>query len=466
VLGISIDSSAKNQRFLASRKKHVLMITNHGVHQWQVIPGLPDTGGQNVFVNQFADELAQLGFRVTIANRGGYAHPVTGQRQRGLRYHDERQRIVYLEDGSNEFVRKEDMAEHGPQLADSLATILREEGTVVDLIVSHYWDGALVGTLYNRSLPERVTHIWVPHSLGAIKKSNVSPDQWPELRIDERIAMETNLIRELDGVAATSSRVKQALVDDYGYAGPDLFLPPCVNPERYYPRQVDDDNPIWGFLAQQAGVPMDKVRRSRIVTEISRTDPTKRKDKLIEAFALLRSRVSDALLVISIEMTKKPLADELIGRIAELELRGEVAVVGSIWEILPTLYAITDVYCTPSVMEGFGMSAQEAAATGVPVVASNLVPFVTEYLLGSPVNSVQVPGGKQAVEIGRGGLAVQADDVAGFAFALEMLLTDDDLRHKMGRDAYHITIPQFTWRSSAVTFLEALGMTPLDGMRA
>jgi glycosyltransferase involved in cell wall biosynthesis len=455
---ISIDSSAEHQRFLASRNKHVLMITNHGVHQWQVIPGLPDTGGQNMFVNQFSDELAQLGYKVTIANRGGYLHPVTGQRQCGLRYLDHRQRIVYLEDGSNEFVRKEDMAEHCPRLADSLRKILVDEGTPVELIISHYWDGALVGALYNQSLPEPVTHIWVPHSLGAIKKRNVSPDQWPELRIDERIATEKRLIRELDGVAATSTTVKQALVEDYGYAGPDLFLPPCVDPERYHPRQVVGDDPIWGFLAERAGVPMEKVRQSKIITEISRTDPTKRKDKLIEAFALLRNRVPEVLLVISIEIRKKPLADELVGRIEELGLQDTVAVVGSIWDILPSVYAITDVYCTPSVMEGFGMSAQEAAATGVPVVASNLVPFVTEYLLGSPVDRVQVPGGRQAIEIGRGGLVVGADDVAGFAFALEMLLSDDDLRHKMGRAAYHITIPRFTWRSSAISFLEALGM--------
>jgi hypothetical protein len=46
------------------------MITNHGIHQWQVVPGLPDTGGQNVFVNQFTAALVKLGFRITIINRG------------------------------------------------------------------------------------------------------------------------------------------------------------------------------------------------------------------------------------------------------------------------------------------------------------------------------------------------------------------------------------------------------------
>ena len=439
------------------------MITNHGIHQWQVIPGLPDTGGQNVFVNQFADELARIGFRITIANRGGYRHPTTGQLQRGLCYHGEHQRIAYLEDGANEFVRKEDMAEHTPQLAESLTRILSAEGTPIDVIVSHYWDGALVGILYNQAMPERVAHIWVPHSLGAIKKRNISADRWPELRMNERIATEKNLIQQLDGIAATSSRVKQALVDDYGYTGPDLFLPPCISTDRYHPRQVNKDDPIWDFLAQQSAVAPEKLRRSKIITEISRTDATKRKDILIEAFALLRKQVPDALLVISIEMTKKPLADELTDKIQELDLQDEVVVVGSIWEILPTLYAITDVYCTPSVMEGFGMSAQEAAATAVPVVASHLVPFVTEYLLENPADGVDVSDGSQAVKMGQGAMVVQADDVGGFASALEILLTDDDLRKRMGKNAYRITIPRFTWRSSAAAFLEALGMNPPYG---
>jgi hypothetical protein len=38
----------KHKAFIASPRKHVLMITNHGIHQWKVIPGLPDTGGPSV----------------------------------------------------------------------------------------------------------------------------------------------------------------------------------------------------------------------------------------------------------------------------------------------------------------------------------------------------------------------------------------------------------------------------------
>lgn len=442
--GIPITSPEKHKAFLSSPRQHVLMITNHGIHQWEIVPGLPDTGGQNVFVNQFTEALAKRDFRITIVNRGGYPHPVTGERRAGLHYKDDHQRILYLEDGSAEFVRKEDMNERIPALAESLKRFLCAEGTEVDLIISHYWDGAQVGVLYNRSHREQVKHVWVPHSLGAIKKRNVPQERWSGLRVDERIAVEKSLLPQLDGIAATSSAIKRALKEDYRYSPEPLFLPPCVDTARYYPRKVSAEDGVWNFLGRQAGLPPEKVRKRKIVTEISRTDTTKRKDVLIKAFAqACERRVPDSLLVISIDESEKQLAGELERLIHTLNLQNHVAVVGYVWEWLPTLYAVTDVYCTPSVMEGFGMSAQEAAATGVPVVASHLVPFVTEYL----------------AEAG-GAIVVQADDVNGFAHALEMLLSNDDRRKAMGRNAYHATVPYFTWQNRVSDFLNEIEGLP------
>lgn len=458
MVDIPIDSPEKHETFLELPRKHILMITNHGIHQWEIIPGLQDTGGQNVFVNEFTRALVKRGFKVTIANRGGYPHPVTGEEREGLHYKDEHQRILYLEDDVQEFVRKEDMVEQISDLVDFLETFLEEEGSDIDLIISHYWDGANVGVEYNQRCPNPVKHIWVPHSLGAIKKRNVSDDRWEALRIDERIEIEQELVKAVDGAAATSATIEDSLKEDYDYRGPDLFLPSCIDTDRFHPRKVKDDHPIWEFLSARSGLKLDQVRDAKIVTEISRTDTTKRKNVLIKAFAKARQAVPDSLLVVSIDENAGELAQELKDLIKEQDVDDYTAVVGNVWDRLPVIYAVTDLYCTPSVMEGFGMSVQEAAATKVPVVSSNLVPFVAEYLMDEEGEELWYDQEKQEKPLrqGCGAIMVPADDVDGFAYAIEMLLTDDDLRQEMANNAYQITIPYFTWENMVEEFLEKI----------
>jgi len=114
------------------------------------------------------------------------------------------------------------------------------------------------------------------------------------------------------------------------------------------------------------------------------------------------------------------------------------------------------------VMEGFGMSAQEAAATGLPVVASDRVPFVTEYLLEETVKTLVVGSDGGLVRQGAGGIVVPADHISGFAYALEMLLSNDALREKMGANAYRVTVPYFSWQSRVPTFLNKLAISSGD----
>ena len=448
--------------FLTSSRPHILMITNHGIHQWQIIPGLPDTGGQNVFVNQFTETLAREGYKITIVNRGGYAHPVSGEARSGVFYKDENQRILFLNDGLEAFVRKEDMDERLPFLSESLQKHLTEENLKVNLIISHYWDGAKLGLLFNQAQEKPLKHIWVPHSLGAIKKRNVKPEQWSILRIDERIENEKKIVFQVDGIAATSAIVEQSLKRDYDYPEKTLFLPPCVDPERYYPHEVAENAPIWTFLSRFCGLTPEEISQSQIISEISRTDKTKRKDVLIRAFAQVLQKYPHTLLAIAVEKSDTGLPKDLLDLIRSLGIEKNVAVLGSVWNELPEIYAVTDIYCTPSIMEGFGMTPQEAAATAVPVVSSHLVPFVMEYLLGDQVQEVSHVGSEQPLKLGQGAIIVQADDVEGFSYALELLLDNPDLRRKLGEKAYQITIPYFTWRNVVKEFLGEINFGKTD----
>ena len=131
---------------------------------------------------------------------------------------------------------------------------------------------------------------------------------------------------------------------------------------------------------------------------------------------------------------------------------------GSVWDQLPMIYCATTVYITPSVMEGFGMSAQEAAASDKPVISSDLVPYVVEYLLGDNPQKTKLSG--KELLFGEGGVVVPADFVEGFAEALVQLLKDDARRERMGARAREITIPYFTWRHMTESLLSDLGVAP------
>lgn len=437
------------------------MITNHGIHQWDVIPGLPDTGGQNVFVNQMTNSLVGLGFRATIVNRGGFPHPRSGGERSGLDYKDRHQRILFIEDEVKEFVRKEDMHEHIPQLVEFLGDFLRAEDMPLEFICSHYWDAASIGVQLKQSLGLDCKHVWIPHSVGTLKKRNVDPASWEQLRIDERIAAERELIPRLDGIGATSTSIRESLRDDYGVET-DIFLPPCVDVQRIHPFEVDDDDPIWDFLAARSTLEASELRRRRCIFEVSRTDKTKRKDLLVEAFAKVHASHPDTLLLLTLDTDDESVAPAVKRLISEHGLSDDVILLGSVWEQLPSLYNLTSIYCTPSVMEGFGMSAQEAAATAVPVVASNLVPFAVEFLAAECVEQTAVEGAEEPVRFGAGGVICPANHADAFALALERLLDDRDLRKRMGRQAYEITIPKFTWEHMVTDFLLRLEI-PIPG---
>ena len=394
-----------------------------------------------------------------MVNRGGYPHPLAGTPRVGSVDHWEgRGRIVYLEDDVPEFVRKEDMTDRVPALEENLKEVMGESD--FDLMISHYWDGALVGLEVNRRWV-RIPHVWVPHSLGRLKKRNVAPSAWSGLRIDERISLEQAILDEVDGVGATSVAIENSLQDDYGVEA-GFFVPPGVDPQRFRPRRAVECPDAWEFLAELLRRPIEEVKSRPLILEVSRTDTTKRKDVLIRAFAAVRARNQEALLAVTIDNVNETLRAELLELIEQLNLSGEVAVLGSVWERLPCLYSICDLYCTPSVMEGFGMSAEEAAASGKPIVSSNLVPFVREYLLGDDPQKVPVEGSTELL-VGRGAIVAEADDVGAFAAALELLLSDEELRLRMGNEALDATVPSFSWKAIAEELLTAVGSQGAGG---
>ncbi|NLI75787.1 MAG: glycosyltransferase family 4 protein [Candidatus Riflebacteria bacterium] len=78
------------------------------------------------------------------------------------------------------------------------------------------------------------------------------------------------------------------------------------------------------------------------------------------------------------------------------------------------LLAQADIFCLPSYREGLSVACLEAMAAGLPVVTTD------------------APGCRESVEPGVSGLLAPVGDAAGLAAALERLICDPDLRHRLG----------------------------------
>ena len=102
-------------------------------------------------------------------------------------------------------------------------------------------------------------------------------------------------------------------------------------------------------------------------------------------------------------------------------------------ERLSTYYRAADACIVPSRSESFGLVALEAAACGVPVVAS------------------AVGGLTELVDHGRTGYLVAADDVGAFAHYLGELLEDRALSRLMGAAASQRSTA-YTWAGAASEF--------------
>ena len=97
-------------------------------------------------------------------------------------------------------------------------------------------------------------------------------------------------------------------------------------------------------------------------------------------------------------------------------------------------FACADLFVLPSYSEGFSMAVLEALAAGLPVVVSE------------PCNFPEVA----ACEAG---FVVQAADAA-VAAAIGALLSDDDLRTRMGRNGRALVAERYAWPAIAEAFAD------------
>lgn len=196
--------------------------------------------------------------------------------------------------------------------------------------------------------------------------------------------------------------------------------------------------PLWRVAEKRQ---YDQGRSVRLLT-VGRMIPRKGIDKLLSALERARRRQPGLRLVVVGSGPDEPKLRELARQLGldDVEFRGFVDQPG-----LPACYAEGDVFVFPTLDDPYGIVLLEAAAAGLPIVAS---PFAGATL--------------DLVRDGESGLVADPNDLDGFADALVSVASDPELRARMGRTAYGLTLSR-TPEAAAAGYADAVAAAVRNG---
>ena len=385
--------------------------------------GGKDTGGMNVYVRELTRQLGRLGVHVDVFTRSQDEH--VPHILHDLGYGN---RVVHVPAGPEIPLPKQQLTEYLPQFVSSIQDFSAQKELTYDLVHSHYWMSGLVAGELKKAWQVPVVHMF--HTLGLMKQRVARQPE--EAEGQYRISGEYEVLHLADKiVAATPAELAQLQWLYRAETDKMVVIPPGVDLSRFYPIPKDEAKEFIGVS------PCEQV-----LLFVGRIEPLKGIDTLIDALAILRQQGLEICLSViggdpdgseqgfSIEMARLQAIREKAGMqdlVAFLGKRNQ--------DTLPYYYSAAEAVVVPSHYKSFGMVALEAMACGTPVVAS------------------QVGGLAFLVQDNKTGFTVPVDEPAALADKLAILMTDHDLRARMGAQAAEFA-REYAWQNIASRMLK------------
>ena len=226
------------------------------------------------------------------------------------------------------------------------------------------------------------------------------------------------LMRDADVFVAMSRRIRDEFLECGVPEGRVAYLPHGVDTRRFRPASPDEKAALRKALQLPA--------ESGIVVYTGRLLRGKGLEVLLAAFARVSAESPDVRLVLVGSGAGQMLSaeEELKAQAERLGLAGRVVFTGRVDNVEDVLRA-SDLFAFPSVFEALGLSLIEAAACGLPCVATRTGGIV------------------DVVEQDRSGLLVEAGDAAGLGQALLRLLSNPAQRTAFGLRAREVACARF-----------------------
>ena len=417
-----------------------------------------DTGGQTKYVVDLARALARHPQvdQVDLVTRrvaGRHGEP-------GLRCRSEEgpwvdgARIIRIDCGPQEYIAKEQLWHHLDSFHRQPDRLDQSPASrYPSLIHSHYADAGYVGVRLSNLLGVPLVH--TGHSLGRDKRKRLlaSGSTGEEIEqtynIGRRIDAEEELLSNADLVVTSTHNEIEEQYALYNYYDPSRMavIPPGTDLDQFRPYQAWEDI----AFRQQVERFLDRPDKPLILA-MSRPDERKNILTLLEAYGESEElRESANLLIVAgnrddirdMDDGAQAVLTNLLVWIDTYDLHGKVALpkhheADEVPEIYRLVAATGGVFINPALTEPFGLTLLEAAASGLPVVA-------TEN--GGPVD---------IIENCQCGILVDPLDKDQISAALLKLLHDREAWNRCSRNGIEGVRTHYSWQAHAQKYVSAV----------
>jgi sucrose-phosphate synthase len=416
----------------------------------------PDTGGQTRYVVELARALARQPevARIDLVTRRVVDSHVSSDYARREEALCDNARIIRLDCGPEVYIRKEELWDHLDSFVDNALEYVRDLGRDPDIIHSHYADAGYVGARLSALLGRPL--IYTGHSLGRVKRRRLLAAGVKRAEIESKYTMSRRVDAEESAlgtakliIASTHNEVdEQYALYDYYQPEQMCVIPPGTDLQNFHlPDGKEADTAIAAEIRRFLRDP-DKP----MILALSRPDERKNIATLLACYGESRELQNIANLIVvagnredirDMDAGPKRVLNGLLLQIDRHDLYGRAAypkhhTPNDVSIIYRLATASRGVFINPALTEPFGLTLLEAAASGLPVVATE-------------------DGGPQDI-IGtcHNGILVDPLDSNAIAKALLKILSDRRLWKRLSRQGVEGVHSHYSWEAHAKRLLTAV----------
>lgn len=428
-----------------------------------------DTGGQVKYVLELLEALSKHPEvrKVDLFTRRISDKRVSGSYEKEIEIVNDKARIIRMSCGGPAYRPKETLWDHLDEFIDKTIRFIDEEADFPDVVHGHYADGNYLAGQISEIFG--IPFLATGHSLGRNKQNillqeGMTPEKIEEkFNMERRIAVEENLLQSADVIIVSTQNIIDTQYAIYNNAGAGRFkvIPPGVNPEIFYPfYRLDMPSFKMSIEQEQAlyRVNSDIDRflfkpAKPLILSIGRADKRKNFETIIQSYGQDKELQAMANLAIFAGVRKditqmpdeeKDILTNLLLLMDKYDLYGKMAIPKKNDPKLdvPEIYRIAarkkGVFVNATPGENFGLTLVEAAACGLPVIAS------------------PTGGPKEILEQCNNGLLIDVENPQAIAEAVKKIIADQAMWEKYSGNGIVGTNQLYSWTSFAEKYVEVI----------